>query len=88
MTNQHLVTKDKDLRRCLRGVGGLAKRRGGRALHKASFSWGRKKDVGQYCWRSVIYVELQVRVKDTGGFILCALSNNLQSFEKTRSKKR
>lgn len=78
MTNQRLVTKDKDLRRCLRGVGGLAKRRGGE----------RKKDVGQYCWRSVIYVELQVRVKDTGGFILCALSNNLQSFEKTRSKKR
>lgn len=34
------------------------------------------------------YVELQVRIKDTNGFILHALSNNLQSFEKTRNKQK
>lgn len=54
MTNQCLVTKDKDVRRCLRGAGGLAMRWGGSELHEASFSWERKKDLGQYCWRFVI----------------------------------
>lgn len=38
MTNKCLVTKDKNVRRCLRGVGGLLKRSGGHALQQATFS--------------------------------------------------
>lgn len=53
---------------------------------RGEFQLGEEKRCRSILLEICDYVELQVRIKDTTGFILHELSNNLQSFEKTRKK--
>ena len=66
MTNQCLVTKDKNVRCCLGGVGGLVKRRGGEGRGvrcNRRVSVGRGENLDPFCRRFVFMKNYRAELK-------------------------